>query len=355
MKSKKIENRNSETWLSEVKGQQLSQRQRALAYWNRFLEPHNEKWILENLATEDWAQHLCDFRDFLANQPLERGEGFLSSNTTKTLCGTIRGYLKHIGCTVNVTKRQKLHLTKVEELARLDFPFNIRVKASLIRVANPTEEYIVTSSLGLRIGDFLLLTRGQLEPLLNEDIPIPIGKIQTEKEGEPAFPFISGDFKQAIERRLAEMNKLGKTNPTDRMLDLDENQVNTTLKDVFAKAQINVGNYVVRYHIIRKFISDCLASVSSGDKWKRIVGKSAKSPYIASECREAFQRALPLIDCDGKALRVNEKLQQKVDELEGVMRTIAKYMTEKTKGQLLSKPLSKEDLEKLKKFLEGEA
>jgi len=326
MQSKRIEERTVESWFNEVRGQQLKQRQRALDYWNKFLEPHNETWILENKSTEDWGQHLCDFRDYLSEQPLERGEGFLSSNTTKTLCGTIRGYLKHIGCIIKLDKRQKLHLSKVEELARFDFPFNIRIKEKLLSVADTIEEYIVSCgvSFGLRIGDFLSITRGQLEPLLNEEVPISIGKIQTEKVGEPAYPFISSDCQQAIQRRLREMDKLGKTNPKEPMLDLNEGQVNEALQDHFKKAEIGTGSYVVRFHILRKFLTDCLASVSSGDKWKRIVGKSAQSPYIADECREAYKRVLPLIDVNGNRIRGTD---QTVKELRS---TIADLQTELT-------------------------
>ena len=88
MKSKKMQERNYESWVSEIptsKPTQRAQRERAYRHWLEFLNPHNESWVLQNLETEDWAQHLCDFRDFLAKQPLQRGEGFLSDNTTKTL------------------------------------------------------------------------------------------------------------------------------------------------------------------------------------------------------------------------------------------------------------------------------
>ena len=244
--------RNYESWVSEIpetKPTQRAQRERAYRFWIEFLKPHNEEWILANLDSEDWAQHLCDYRDFLTKQPLQRGEGFLSDNTTKTLAGVIRGYLRHIGANLRFNTRQKRELVKVERRTRLDFPFNIRVKEKLISVSNPTEEYIVCCgvSFGLRIGDFLLFTRGKLEPLINQEPPITIGKIQTEKEGEPAYPYISGDAKQAIIRRLKEMDRLGKTDDSERMINLNEQQTNETLQNLFKKAKIGLGEYSVHF------------------------------------------------------------------------------------------------------------
>ena len=300
--------RNFDSWLAEIpesKAHQRAQRIRTYEHWLNFLGDKNEDWVLANKDSEDWGQHLCDFRDYLRKQPKQRGEGFFSDNTTKTLTAVIRSYLQHIGCKLVLTRRQKTHLTKVESLVSIDFPMNIRVKEKLLSVADPIEDYIISCgiSFGLRIGDFLSLTRGRLEPLIEQDIPIPIGKVQTQKVGEPAFPFIGGDAKQSIERVLEYMDKMKRTDSNEPILKTDENGVNQILQDLFKKAGIKTGNYQVRFHILRKFLTDNLASVSSGDKWKRIVGKSAKSPYIANECREAFKRVMPLIDCDGARLR----------------------------------------------------
>jgi len=307
MESKKIAERNHKTWLEDHGHRK--QYQRAYDYWTQFLDDKNENWVLENKDVEDWGQHLCDFRDFLARIPKTRGEGFLGDNTTKTLTAAIRGYLKYIGVPLKLDKRQKEALLKVESQVNIDFPFNINVKGSLLGVSDATEEYIVAVgvSFGLRINDFLTITRGQLEPLLNEEPPIPLGKLQTQKKGEPAYPFISGDAKQAIQRLLNEMDAMGRIDKNEPMLKKDCNQVNKILQELFQKANINTGSYTVRFHILRKFLSDNLATVSSSDKWKLIVGKSAKSPYIASDCKEVFKRAMPLIDCNGERFRGTDK------------------------------------------------
>lgn len=321
MESKKRSERNHETWLADYEGNTYKSYLRVWDLWVKFLEPHDEKWLLENKMSEDWASHLTAFHKWLGTQPKGRGKGLLSDNSRKIYTNAIRGYLRHVGISTGLSRGQRLQISKVESMPMKDYPFDLRTKMKLLMVADPIEEYIISAgvSFGLRIGDFLLITRGQLEPLLDKEIPIAIGKITTQKEGINAFPYIDADAKYAIKRLLEQLDREGRTAPSEHMLQIDARRLNTLLRRLFKKAGIPLGEYRIRFHVLRKFISDSLASVCSGDKWKYFVGKKADSPYVKAEGREAYKRVLQLTQVNGsQSLRAPnqevEELRQKLEE-----------------------------------------
>ena len=326
VRSLKMEVRNHETWLDEYKSGSRIQAVRAWTFWIRYMEDKNEDWILKNLNTEDWGTHLVNFRRWLEKQPKQRGGGTLSDNTTKSLAALIRGYFVHLGAPLRLSRKQRRELTKVESLAIRDFPFNINTKEGLMRVANEIEDYIVCAgiSFGLRVGDFIKFNRGQLEPLLNQEPPIPIGEVGTKKRGVKAYPFIDRDAKEAIQKLLQVMDREGRTDADELMLKLGAknkgNEVNRILKNLFRKADIPTGNFVIRFHILRKFVTDQLASVCSSDKWKWFVGKKSTSPYVSREGREAYREVMKFtcIDHENIALPKDiQKLQEQMAELRG--------------------------------------
>ena len=335
MESKKIQDRDHETWLEEHKGSSQKQYKRAWRYFKKFLGDKNEAWVLENKTAEDWASHLVEFHRFLKNQPVKRGTGKLSDNTCKQLTAMIQGYMVHIGLAFNLTRAQKDEITKVEKQVLKDYPINLKAKEKLLRVASPTEEYIVSAgiSFGLRIGDFLNIKRGQLEPLLDREVPIQLAKIITKKKGEIAYPLIDKDAKEAIERLLELMDEKGRTSPEEPMLKLGkygEREVNKAIQRLFKRAEIPLGEFRIRFHCLRKFLTDNLASVCSEDKWKWFVGKKTKgaSPYVTEEGRKAYKQVMQFTCVNGMKARMTpqvEEMQKKIDSLEEMLKD---YMEE---------------------------
>jgi len=201
----------------------------------------------------------------------------------------------------------------------------LKTKEALLRVANTEEEYIISVgvSFGLRIGDFRTLTRGLLEPLLNKDVPIQLPKIMTKKEGVPAYPFIDRDTKEAIRRLLREMDFKGKTKSSDRMLALSSRQINDMIKTLYEKAGVPIADYTVRFHILRKFLTDKLSNVCSGDKWKWFVGKKTPSPYVSSEGLEAYKKVMEFTYINGNRVRDSsseiQSLKEKINFLEDMV------------------------------------
>jgi len=298
MESIKKKDRDHLTWLSSHKGSSRKVYERAWNFWQRYLGDKNEEWIKANKDTEDWATHLIQYRRWLQTQRSKKHpERFLSDNSAKALTMAIRSYFKHIGIAVDLTKGQKEEIRQVSYKPEIDYPFKLRTKELLLQaVDNPIEEYIVSAgiSFGLRINDFLKLTRGILEPLVNEDAepPIALPPIPTQKRGVTAYPYIDKDALPAIRKLLKEMDKAGRTDPDEPMLLISTHKVNDLLQDLFNRAGIKTGTYQIRYHVLRKFLADQLAGICSSDKWKNFIGKSATSPYVSSEGKEIYKRVM---------------------------------------------------------------
>jgi len=308
MKSVKKTDHNHNTWLSQCRGGSLNQYRRAWHYFVKFLEEKDEDWIMQNKYTEDWGAHLVDFHRWLKRQLMQRGRGKMSDNTVKALTNSLRAYFGHIGAPLSLRKIQKEELVKVESTPRVDYPLNLNVKARLLGVGDPLEEYVVCAgvSFGLRIGDFLKIPRGMLEPLLDQEIPIKLPPIQTKKKGVKAYPFIDKDCHQAVKRLLKEMDREERTRSEHRMCSLTAFETNYLLKKLFERAGIETGECSVRFHILRKFLTDMLRSLCASDKWKHFVGKSATSPYVSSEGREAYKKVMEFTNVNGERIRTND-------------------------------------------------
>ncbi len=332
MESIKKSERNHETWLANYTGNSLLQYQNAWAFWKDYLGVKTEKWILKNRDVEDWSKHLVNFHRWLTKHPKQKGHGTLSDNTAKVMANGLRGYFRHLGIAVGLTKVQKEELSKVESQPQIDYPFNLQVKEQLLRIASPIEEYIVSVgvSFGLRTSDFQKITQSMIVPLLDAELPIQLPKFQTKKKGVPAYPLIDRDAKDAILRLLAEYypnkslkeidaflreeNKKGK--PSIRMLNYSRKQINTTFKNLFEKADVPVGEFNVRFHILRKFLTDNLANVCASDKWKTFVGKKTNTPYVGHEGIEAYKKVMSFTNVNGKRTKVSNK---ELEELKHVL------------------------------------
>jgi hypothetical protein len=344
MESIKKTNRNHLTWLDQYVGGSKRQNIRAWDYWQKFLGDKNEEWILDNLDSEDWGEHLINFRKWLSKRKSQKSDRNLSDTTTRMLANTIRGYFTHIvGHKLPLTKLQREGLTKVVEMPMKDYPFSLRTKEQLLRVANPTEDYVVSCgvSFGLRISDFLKITRGMLEPLMDRQLPIQLPPIQTTKKGVKAYPFISKDAYESIQNLLKEMDKEGRTGKGEPMLktktSYPEREINDTLKDVFKKADIPLGEFRVRFHILRKFTTDQLSGVCSTDKWKHFVGKETNTPYVSHEGERIFKEVMPFIDVNGRKVRSTftndqlEKMLKQRDEYIESLKTELEMMKKRQK------------------------
>jgi hypothetical protein len=94
---------------------------------------------------------------------------------------------------------------------------------------------------------------------------------------------------------LEKLTREGKTKPNERITSFSkEIQLTRILQRLVVRAGLEVGNKEVRFHCLRKFLSDHLASHMSESKWKQIVGKKiSEGAYISpDELRKDYARAM---------------------------------------------------------------
>ena len=264
------------------------------SHWCKFLEfsgLSGDEILAARKNDKDyaWEKKTLEFKGWLSKKGL-------SDNSANTGVGSVRSFFSFHRLPLNFRRGERKRLSEAKRKNE-DYRFSLSDLQKMCDVANLTEKYVVTAgkSFGLRAGDFLNLRRGDLEPYIDREPPISIGEYYTQKEGVKAYPFIDSDAQPIIKLMLQRRVKEGEAKPTDRILDFKNDiELTRTIKRVAERANINVGNKVVRFHCMRKFLSDHLASHMSESKWKQVVGKKiSEGAYISpDELRKDYARAM---------------------------------------------------------------
>jgi integrase len=329
---------NDQATIEWLKAQKKGTAATYKSYWKLFLEftGMNGTKILESKkqdSNHDWEKKVMTFRTWLETKKK------LSSYGGKTGVAVVRGFFAFHYSPLSY---RRIDATKLKNAKRKseDYLFLKEDLLKMAEVGDVTQRYILLAgkSFGLRAGDFLELKRGDLEPYINREPPISIGKISTEKEIVYAFPFIDSDAKPVIEAMLRKMTSEGKTNPSDKMLDVNEEALTYNLQEMVKKSAINIGNKTVRFHNLRKYLIDRLSAITSESKWKQIVGKTIdEKAYVSpQELEEIYSKVMPLT-CITNNNRVHanlEKLEQRVTEQEVTIKALMEQIEKNTEERL---------------------
>ena len=262
--------------------------------WKFFLEfakLTGDKLIESRKADKDytWERKTLEFKNWL----IQKG---LSDNSAVGATTAVRSFFAYYRVDLTFKRTERAKLTEAIRKTE-DYRFSLEDLRKMYDFADLEEKYVLTvgKSFGLRASDFLKLKRGDLETYLDRPVPISIGEITTQKERTKAYPFIDSDAKPVIKLMLDYMNTKGRINPADKMLSFgDAIQLSRVLRRVTVKASINVGNKVVRFHCLRKFLIDRISRFMSESKWKQIVGKQiSEGAYVSPESlREDYRRIM---------------------------------------------------------------
>lgn len=264
-----------------------------------------------------WKKKLFEFQSYL----LEHG---YSEYYAQTATSMIRGFFDYHDRRLDFNRADRKRLSERNRKTE-DYLFD---KSDISRMAmhgNLREKYVllVGKSIGLRAGDFVNITYGKLRGLKYDNgAPVFIGETVTQKERVKAYPFLDTDAVEIV-KAVLEANK-DKPNDEHILMTKSKKKHNTyqkmqdaelsyILQSLARKAKIEHGSKRIRFHCLRKYLSDRLSSVMSESKWKQIVGKKiSEGAYISADSlREDYAKAMPNIAIS------NTTTNDKVSELEG--------------------------------------
>jgi integrase len=326
----------SETWLGSQK------RTTYWAYkthWKRFAEftGLNGDQILESKRNDKdfaWEAKVLEFKNWLMREPL-----LLSPNSATAASQAIRGFFAYYRVPLVFQRRETRKLNEHPRKTE-DYRFSLQDLRKMDEVSDLQERYVVRAgkSFGFRAGDFLRLTRGDIEPYVNGEPPVSIGSYHTQKEGVPAWPFLDSDALPIVKLVLEKMTRDGRTKQTERLLTYKkELELSRVLRRIADRSGVNPGSKLIRFHCLRKFLSDHLSSHMSESKWKQIVGKKiSESAYISpDELRKDYLRAMPETTF-GRAVELEDRLK-KIEEVAQSLPADVKATMEKYGIQLREK------------------
>ena len=279
-------------WLDSQKN---STRSAYVTYWKYFLEftELTGDQILADRRKDkeyEWEKKTLEFKTWMMEEKKK------AETSATTAAASVRSFFSFHRFPLKFRRGEKKRLTEAEAKYE-DYRYSREDLAKMASFSGLKERYvlIVGKSFGLRVGDFIALTRGDLEAYLDREVPISIGKYVTQKGRVPAYPMIDSDALPVIKLMLEDMTRQGRTKPNERMLKYkDSNQLTKIVQRLTKRAGVEIGDKRVRFHCLRKFLTDHLSSYMSESKWKQIVGKKiSEGAYVSPDTlREDYKRAM---------------------------------------------------------------
>jgi integrase len=266
-----------------------------------------------------WKKKIFEFQRHLL-------EHDYSEYYAQTATSMIRGFFDYHDKRLDFNRADRKRLSERNRKTE-DYLFD---KSDISRMAmhgNLREKYVllVGKSVGLRAGDFVNITYGKLRGLRYDiGAPVFIGETVTQKERVKAYPFLDSDAIEIV-KAVLEANKdkpndmyilmtksKKKHNTYQRMQDAELSYI---LQSLARKAKIEHGSKRIRFHCLRKYLSDRLSSVMSESKWKQIVGKKiSEGAYISADSlREDYAKAMPSIAISSNGNGRVSELEKKIE------------------------------------------
>jgi len=318
-------------WLNSMKKRTRSTYQSHWRHLVKFTGMTGDQILADRKADKDykWEKKTIEFKRWLIDIKKK------SEYTAKSATGAVRSFFAFYRMELKFRRTESTRLSEARRKTE-DYRFSRDDLKKMADVAGLEEKYVVVlgKSFGLRAGDFLKLTHGDLEPYIDRPVPISIGEYGTQKESVKAYPFIDSDAQPIVKLMLEKMTREGRGNPNERMLTHKHGiQLSRILKRVANRAGIKHGNKIVRFHCLRKFLIDRLSSHMSTEKWKQIVGKKiSEGAYVSPDSlQEDYKRAMSettftkiITETDRKKMSKREALMVLLDMDEKEFKRIAR-------------------------------
>jgi hypothetical protein len=324
-----------------LNAQKKSTRNTYTTYFKRITEFSHEtgKEILAN--REQWERKIFALDNWLR-------EKTYSPNYCESVTGCLRGYFSYYRKPLNLTSTERKKLRKRSRTTE-DLYLDSDILGKLYLVGTVKARYVVAvgKSIGLRAEDFSKLTYGQFRSTdLNAEAPVFLGEIQTEKEAVKAFCYLDRDAIESV-KALLEVNK---DKPDSKQIWTARSEdLSPLLRRLADKAKIQYGQKRIRFHCLRKFLSDNLSRVMSESKWKQIIGKQiSESAYCSPQTlREDFKEAMKYLEFNGHILKGKvSNLEQQLAEKDALIKQQAqKIASLESNNGIMRKEIDSHDLD----------
>ena len=211
------------------------------AYLKHFLKfsGMTGKQILESKRADknsEWETKIFAFKQYMKTQKTQQSKNF-SDNAISTAINTLRSFFDYYKTPLKFSHNESRKLNGKAKRVTQDFMLTNEVISKMALVADLREKYIVLlgKSFGLRAGDFTALTYGTFQGInLDQEPPIFIGKLQTEKERVDAYPFIDSDALPIIKSILdCSKDKLS----DERIITVQEEELSTIIQNLAKKSK----------------------------------------------------------------------------------------------------------------------
>jgi len=258
--------------------------------WSKLSPEELIKEAREKQAEGKVEKRVIDFYHYLIDQGKSEITAF---DYTKA----IRGFFKYHRVRLVFQSGELVEPERQKE----DYRLKLYQIQAMVNAANLKNKAVILflESTGLRVGDAMRLERNRIEPLLNEEVPIYIGPISTQKKRIQAHPFLHGSAVETLKKYLGSRSDnnpylfAGKNNGH-----LGEQAVLKNIRQLFSRAGFTDNGTRIRTHCLRKFtiarmqdagIETCL--------WKQLVGKkSGEETYSSNRLKEAYMKVLSRLD-----------------------------------------------------------
>jgi integrase len=249
-------------------------------------------------------------------------------NSCRNLVNAPIQFLKYFHTTVEY--RKKLGMYRSVRTTR-DHRLSISDVQEMAKVSDLREQILLeVLLLGLRIGDVVNLEWKTFD--VNGELPIPI-QVITKKEQVEAQGFISGEFKELLDKYLPTLDKKNRYLFQSKKGNLTTKRIDGILKDLGNRAGIKTHG-LFRWHIGRKlFLRTCAELGISSWSAKLMCGKSipaSDDTYVHdAELKNDFIKVSKVLrlrqEVQGNG-RVSD-MQKELEELRTVMKVLAKYVS----------------------------
>lgn len=217
-------------------------------------------------------------------------------NTARNYSNSVRMFFQYLESPLDLMRKSKKKLNKKEN--GISFPLDINHLRRMYQIADLREKTILSLGIDLswRAGDFTNLKITDL-PNLDQECPIPLGELKTEKESTLPHSYLS---QETVELLKAYLRTLDNTKPNPYLFrgyegkPLSEEQLYSILRDLANKADIATNGNKLSWHCLRKLFlstSENLGILVSG---MYMVGKTVQSErgtYLnALELRKSFAK-----------------------------------------------------------------